>query len=347
MLCINANKFDPETGKSIRDHGCGSCIACKINEKRKWTSRILLETLATKHAAWVTLTFDEKNVPDQLSKEHVRKYMRLLRKQNPGNNYRYFASGELGDRFGRPHYHLIIWNHQPRFNMDSKTGRVFDPVIEKAWPYGGTMTEDLMLSNSLEKRAAYIAGYVVKKYSKPEHHEEEPIVLKAELKMGPKSKLIDSYLDKKWQPEIQPEFAIMSTKPGIGTTALPKFAEMLTSKYGSMIIANLRTVPGQYRFNNKLWPIPRYLRVKLADMIGIECTPVPKTDLKIAISFDGSSKYEIQIPKQEPDTKEKAYYRYTQCKKRLQNEKLSRMARSAKTHSYTGNAFSKKTAKKA
>lgn len=82
-------------------------------------------------AYFVTLTYDEDNLVHTdsgptLYKRHLQLYIKKLRKCHPpiGRRIKYYAVGEYGGRFGRPHYHAII------FNVVSKRS------IEKAWSHG-------------------------------------------------------------------------------------------------------------------------------------------------------------------------------------------------------------------
>lgn len=64
----------------------------------------------------------------------------------------YYACGEYGEQFARPHYHAII------FGLSNRPEDV--ETIQKAWPFGfikcGTVTYD---------SARYVADYIQKKYS--------------------------------------------------------------------------------------------------------------------------------------------------------------------------------------
>ena len=44
--------------------GCGQCMACRINRRRIWTHRIMLEALVSPSASFLTLTYNKENLPD-------------------------------------------------------------------------------------------------------------------------------------------------------------------------------------------------------------------------------------------------------------------------------------------
>ncbi|AKI26875.1 replication protein VP4 [Microviridae Bog1249_12] len=81
---------------------CGSCLKRKISD---WTIRLQNEFKRSKTSAFLTLTYQE--APDQLDKTHLQKFFRRLRKK--GVNFSYFALGDYGDTFGRPHYHVLAF----------------------------------------------------------------------------------------------------------------------------------------------------------------------------------------------------------------------------------------------
>ncbi|UDN67885.1 replication initiator protein [robinz microvirus RP_171] len=61
-------------------------------------------------AFFFTLTYDNEHLPsgEELSKRDIQLFIKRLRKRNQG--IRYFAIGEYGTEFGRPHYHAVIFN---------------------------------------------------------------------------------------------------------------------------------------------------------------------------------------------------------------------------------------------
>jgi len=70
-------------------------------------------------AYFLTLTYDRKNLPAStdgrptLRKKDVQLFVKRLRKAHSGNrkgNIRYVLCGEYGSRYGRPHYHMLLFN---------------------------------------------------------------------------------------------------------------------------------------------------------------------------------------------------------------------------------------------
>jgi hypothetical protein len=70
-----------------------------------WSARLVSELKFAKCGFFVTLTYEKD--PLQLYKGDLQDYFKRLRKA--GNVFSYFAIGDYGDTFGRPHYHVIFF----------------------------------------------------------------------------------------------------------------------------------------------------------------------------------------------------------------------------------------------
>lgn len=97
---------------------CGKCNFCLQAKRADWTFRLLQELKVSHSAFFLTLTYEDKNLPmvgnrPSLCKEHMQKFMKKLRKVN-SLPLRYYSVGEYGTKTDRPHYHSIM------FNMDRK-----------------------------------------------------------------------------------------------------------------------------------------------------------------------------------------------------------------------------------
>lgn len=120
---------------------CGRCIACQDQKRNEWVSRMCLHSLSHKHCYFVTLTYGSYNLyeyknhpfkddwlmtkprlssknynnipkymPSLLRQEHLTKFLKRLRIQL-GFEISYCAAGEYGEKYLRPHFHLIIWSN--------------------------------------------------------------------------------------------------------------------------------------------------------------------------------------------------------------------------------------------
>lgn len=91
---------------------CGNCIECQMLYSSTWAFRIGLEAQLYEHNCFITLTYNEDNRPkdDHLSKRDLQLFLKRLRKHFNNKKIRFFACGEYGDKKGRPHYHIILFN---------------------------------------------------------------------------------------------------------------------------------------------------------------------------------------------------------------------------------------------
>lgn len=143
MLCVNPFRPRPSV-----EHGCGQCLPCRLNRRRQWTARIILESLAHPVTSFVTLTYQEECLPPDgsLSDDHWRSFTKAI-------GYRYFGCGEYGERLGRPHYHLVL------FGIDPVAA---ERLASERWPHGFVHV-GTSFSTSV---ARYVSSYVVKKMTK-------------------------------------------------------------------------------------------------------------------------------------------------------------------------------------
>jgi len=132
---------------------CGQCLHCRINKSREWQHRLLLENMVADKSCFVTITYNNENVPKDMSlkPDDVQKFMKRLRYYLDGIEIRYFIVGEYGDKTERPHYHAAFFGVGIE-DVDS---------ISKAWYKGFIQVGDLNKDS-----ARYIVGYVVKNMKK-------------------------------------------------------------------------------------------------------------------------------------------------------------------------------------
>ena len=94
-------------------YGCGQCLACRINKKRIWYHRLLLEASQYTDNAFVTLTYGYVQFTDiglgDLVPQHLRDFLNRLRYYYEPLRFRFYAVGEYGDEGARPHYHVMLF----------------------------------------------------------------------------------------------------------------------------------------------------------------------------------------------------------------------------------------------
>lgn len=136
---------------------CGKCAECKLDHARDWSYRVLMEVQSSqKPCYFITLTYAAEPKP---GKKDLSLFMKRLRNLC-GDGIRFFGCGEFGEKNGRWHYHVIV------FNIDLLDLRIIDPVngymqsdtVSQAWTYGIHMIGEVTA-----KSAAYVARYTNKK----------------------------------------------------------------------------------------------------------------------------------------------------------------------------------------
>ena len=132
---------------------CGQCLPCRINKRRIWTHRLMLEGFCHKSALFVTLTYAPEHLPvgGNLDKRALQLFFKRLRKAVEPLRFRYYAAGEYGERYSRPHYHAIIFG----------LSRAHADLVRRSWPFGYV---DIGAGERMSYQ--YVAGYVTKKYVK-------------------------------------------------------------------------------------------------------------------------------------------------------------------------------------
>lgn len=146
---------------------CGKCSACKEAYRADWSIRCDMEARYHRRNVFLTLTYRPETCPRWVSKGHIRKFIRKLRKEI-NCNLKYFSCGEYGEANGRPHYHLIVFGWFPddavlKKDVKSKSG--FECYESKfltdLWDKGF-----VEVNNFSQDTAFYVAGYVNKKTGK-------------------------------------------------------------------------------------------------------------------------------------------------------------------------------------
>lgn len=215
---------------------CGRCIGCRLERSRQWAVRMMHEASLYDENCFVTLTYDDKHMPENgsLDKTAFPKFMKRLRKT--GAKARYFHCGEYGEQTLRPHYHACLFGFDFRDKIPWST-RGGSPVwrspeLERLWPFGQSEIGSVTFES-----AAYVARYVTKKITgqAAEEHYERLNPLTGEL------------------IQVEPEFATMSRRPGIGAGWLDKFQGDVYP-WDEVIVRGRPTKPPRYydvRFGSK------------------------------------------------------------------------------------------------
>lgn len=213
----------------------------------------MLETTLKADNTFVTLTYNDESYPHDhsVTPRELQLFYKRLRKKC-AEPIRYYGVGEYGDTSGRPHYHIALFGYPncaqgiSNYGINSDRPTCCDPcqTIHDAWGKGR-----IMLAELNNYTCQYIAGYVVKKMTKPD--------------------------DPRLEGRL-PEFARMSLRPGIGHDAMYEVASTLLSHN----LEKRDDVPSQLQHGTKKYPLGRYLRRKLRKYVGKE-EKAPQSTLEI------------------------------------------------------------------
>lgn len=118
-------------------------------------------------ALFLTLTYKEMPVAGSLDKQEFQRFMKRLRKDLSGGaragearKVKYYACGEYGSDFERPHYHLILFGlGKADCRWDGGLRKYRCPIVEDNWGHGivdvGSVTSASM---------RYVANYIGKAF---------------------------------------------------------------------------------------------------------------------------------------------------------------------------------------
>lgn len=143
MVCIHPINIQ---GRTLP---CGRCPACRIQKTNEWTTRLLHEMQYYENSIFLTLTYNDDSLPEsmELVPADLRNFWKRLRK-NIDVKIKYFACGEYGTIFRRPHYHAIV------FGLSNKD---YD-AIDDAWDLGF-----IKIGSVTEQSIRYVASYIMDK----------------------------------------------------------------------------------------------------------------------------------------------------------------------------------------
>ncbi len=144
---------------------CGKCAGCRLARAGEWALRCTHEAQMHQANSFITLTYDDKNVPRANGLETLRPrdfvlFMKKLRKAKHGN-IRFFQAGEYGT-LGRPHHHSLLFNcdfDDKYFWARRYYGTVYrSETLEKIWSFGFCEIGEVNFQS-----AGYVARYTMKK----------------------------------------------------------------------------------------------------------------------------------------------------------------------------------------
>ena len=194
---------------------CGQCTGCRSEYSRQWAMRIVLEQSLWLNNIFITLTYNNDNIPEHntLIKKDFQDFMKRLREPNkefdwiPPKPIRYYHCGEYGEKFGRPHYHAILFNtnFSDRKQLQGHKSLSTSQTLNYLWGKGHSSIGDVTFQS-----AAYVAGYVQKKINGKQKESHYAII---DPETG------------EYSGQRQQEYSTMSRRPGIAGNWLAQYKD--------------------------------------------------------------------------------------------------------------------------
>lgn len=238
-------KLGVPLGESNMRLPCGTCLGCRAAHATQWAHRAEHEATSWANNSFVTLTYDDDNLPAEghLDARALTLFVKRLRKRaardretirrDSSAGIRYFACGEYGEQNERPHYHLLLFN--AGFTGYRVGKDLYEsPVLAELWPHGKHTWQQA------EPGAAgnYIAKYQLK---------QQTSHLKREWRRAFVCDIAThAHITKDGELLTPPPFLRMSLKPAIGQKWLDRWKDDLQHGY---LINNGRkhSIPRTYK----------------------------------------------------------------------------------------------------
>lgn len=210
---------------------CGQCLGCRLERSRQWATRIMFEAQLHEENCFITLTYAQEHLPSPptLKYQDFQLFMKRLRKAL-GHKVRFFCAGEYGENTFRPHYHACIFGTDfPDKTLFGRSPSGFDifrsSLLERAWGLGNCTVQDLEFNS-----AAYVAKYSLKKIT------------------GDQAEAHYQYIDQDTGEvtQLQPEFARMSLKPGIGGKWFDLYSSDVYAGHDYVVVNGNKCRPPRY-----------------------------------------------------------------------------------------------------
>lgn len=126
---------------------CGRCLDCLKHQSSDWVFRLNQEHNISKQSVFITLTYDNQNLPKD-NNLHYKDCQHFFKRLRHHFSFRYFVIGEYGyNGTNRPHYHAILFLPERSNNCTLDT-------ISKVWNKGLVSFDPVTAG-----RIKYVAGY--------------------------------------------------------------------------------------------------------------------------------------------------------------------------------------------
>jgi len=144
---------------------CGKCPACMRRRVSGWVFRLQKHSEQSNSAHFVTLTYNDENIKktkngfETLVKKDLQDFFKRLRKLTK-QKISYYAVGEYGDTGERPHYHIILFNANPK-------------IVENAWSLNNINLGNIHFGDVGDASIGYTLKYINKHKKIPQFNGDD------------------------------------------------------------------------------------------------------------------------------------------------------------------------------
>lgn len=172
--CLSPIHIRDSVSGEVRIVPCSRCDACLVRQRQEWTYRLREELRHNPNAFFVTLTYDNENLPIQEfvddsgaifydavhDKTDIQLFNKRLRHklEKYDAKCRFYIVSEYGPNTQRPHYHGIYFLDKD-ITLDD-----FDSLVRASWP-SPNITVDIVT----DSRIKYVTEYVFTRKDVPSH----------------------------------------------------------------------------------------------------------------------------------------------------------------------------------
>lgn len=151
---------------------CGQCVGCRLDRAQTWALRCVHESKLYEHNCFITLTYNDANLPHDGSLNHSdwQKFMKRLKERvsysGDTRTIRFYMCGEYGEKLGRPHYHACLFNYDFPDKVYKRVNALGDRIytsdlLDDVWKMADAKVCEI--GSVTRESAGYVARYIMKK----------------------------------------------------------------------------------------------------------------------------------------------------------------------------------------
>lgn len=303
---------------------CNKCESCQLKYIAQLGRRATHELLYHTKAMFITLTVNNENLEqvfpnNSLCHKEFQKFIKrfrnyLERHTEDKPKIKYLMCGEYGEKFGRPHYHAVIFGYefddlkQHHVRGGAVKNSFRSPTLEKLWKFGFSQ-----ISKVNYEKCTYLAKYVAKakakskdEYGYTDLNTGEIKYKKKEYMVYPKGGLGKQYFMDNHKAILRKgylELPMKNKRQGDGKTpakiGIPRYYKKLAEQYFGkeyneylkMIEPIIEEKNNDYVYNNFIKNKPENKNV----LIMAELTGMGKSDIVKAFRITESEVYENKL----------------------------------------------------